>query len=32
MSEDLAGLRRSMMCGEVRSEQVGQEIVLMGWV
>lgn len=32
MSESLAGLRRSMMCGEVGLAQVDTEVVLMGWV
>ncbi len=32
MSESLAGLRRTMMCGEVGLPQVGSEVVLMGWV
>jgi len=28
----LSGLRRSHTCGEIRSEHVGTEVVLMGWV
>jgi aspartyl-tRNA synthetase len=32
MSESLTGLRRSMMCGEVGTAQIGQEVTLMGWV
>ena len=32
MSESLAGLRRSMMCGEVGLTQVDTEVTLMGWV
>ncbi len=32
MSEALNGLQRSMMCAEVGSAHIGQEVVLMGWV
>ncbi|MBQ2887915.1 MAG: aspartate--tRNA ligase [Firmicutes bacterium] len=32
MSEALNGLQRSMMCAEVSSAHIGQEVVLMGWV
>ena len=31
MSESLAGLRRSMMCGEVGLTQVDTEVTLMGY-
>ena len=30
--ESLNGLKRSMYCGEVRLEHVGQQITVMGWV
>lgn len=32
MAENLTGLKRTHMCGEVSSEDVGKEIVVMGWV
>jgi len=32
MAENLAGLKRTHMCGEVSDQDVGREIVLMGWV
>lgn len=32
MSELLNGQRRSMMCGDVTTEQIGKELTLMGWV
>ncbi|ASW42561.1 aspartate--tRNA ligase [Clostridium isatidis] len=32
MGEALNGLKRSMMCGEVRETNVSQKITLMGWV
>lgn len=32
MAETLQGLKRSMMCGEVRESHIGQKITLMGWV
>ncbi|MBQ7917117.1 MAG: aspartate--tRNA ligase [Firmicutes bacterium] len=32
MEESLNGLKRSMYCGEVRPEHVGQTITVMGWV
>ncbi|MGL4740544.1 MAG: aspartate--tRNA ligase [Sarcina sp.] len=32
MAETLNGLKRSMMCGEVRENHIGEKINLMGWV
>ncbi|MGL5380708.1 aspartate--tRNA ligase [Clostridium sp.] len=32
MGEALGGLKRTMMCGEVRESNVSQRITLMGWV
>lgn len=32
MAENLAGLKRTHMCGEVSDSDVGHEIVVMGWV
>ena len=32
MGEALAGLKRTLMCGEVRESNVSQKITLMGWV
>ena len=32
MGEAINGLKRTMMCGEVREANVGQRITLMGWV
>ncbi|MGL5822140.1 MAG: aspartate--tRNA ligase [Sarcina sp.] len=32
MAETLNGLKRSMMCGEVRENHIGQKVNLMGWV
>ncbi|AQS58372.1 aspartate--tRNA ligase [Desulforamulus ferrireducens] len=32
MSESMHGLRRTLYCGELRKDHVGQEVVLMGWV
>ena len=32
MGESLGGLKRTMMCGEVRESNVSQKITLMGWV
>ena len=32
MGEALNGLKRTMMCGEVREVNVGQKVTLMGWV
>ena len=30
--ENLSGLKRSNYCGDLREENIGQEVVLMGWV
>lgn len=32
MAETLNGLKRSMMCGEVSENHIGQKVTLMGWV
>ncbi|NEU03872.1 aspartate--tRNA ligase [Clostridium senegalense] len=32
MGEALNGLRRTMMCGELREEHVSQKVTVMGWV
>ena len=32
MSEKMGNLRRTIMCGKLRPEHDGQEVVLMGWV
>ena len=32
MAESMRGLHRTCRCGEVTTEQIGQEITLMGWV
>ncbi len=32
MSEKMGNLRRNIMCGELRPEHDGKEVVLMGWV
>lgn len=32
MSESMGSLRRSAMCGELRTTDIGRDVVLMGWV
>ena len=32
MSEGMGNLRRTNMCGDLRKEDIGREVVLMGWV
>lgn len=32
MGESLNGLKRNLMCGELRESQVGQKVTVMGWV
>ncbi|MGI6373087.1 MAG: aspartate--tRNA ligase [Caldicoprobacterales bacterium] len=32
MGESIKGLKRTHMCGELTSQDLGQEVVLMGWV
>jgi aspartyl-tRNA synthetase len=32
MGESIKGLKRTHMCGELTSQNLGQEVVLMGWV
>ena len=32
MAENLTGMKRTHMCAEVTAEDIGREIVVMGWV
>ena len=32
MSEEMGSLRRTNMCGDLRTKDSGEEVVLMGWV
>ena len=32
MGESIKGLKRTHMCRELTSQDLGQEVVLMGWV
>jgi aspartyl-tRNA synthetase len=32
MGESIQGLRRTSMCGQLREEQIGKRVTVMGWV
>lgn len=32
MSDFLNGMKRTCMCGELRSRDIGREVTIMGWV
>lgn len=32
MGESLNGLKRTIMCGEIRENHIGNRVVVMGWV